>query len=80
MTAKLLKKITEKIGATFFKVADASDDLVWIRSTDFRHSLYVNSPTAFGFQVETLLSNPDAWIQQIEIEDRDKVRKKRWNG
>jgi len=76
MTAKLLKKITEKIGATFFKVADASDDLVWIRSTDFRHSLYVNSPTAFGFQVETLLSNPDAWIQQIEIEDRDKVRQK----
>lgn len=76
MTAKLLKKITEQIGSTFFQVAQANDDLIWLRSTDFRHSLYVNSPPGFGFQTEILLSNPDAWIQQIEIEDRDKLRQK----
>lgn len=76
MTTKLLKKITEQIGPTFLKVAEANNDLIWLRSTDFRQSLYVNSPSSFNFKTENLLINPDAWIQQIQIEDRDKVRQK----
>lgn len=76
MTSKLFKKIRTTLGPAFFKMADLNEDLVWLRSSDFRQSLYVNTPVAFGFQTETLLHNPDAWIQQIQIDERDKVRQK----
>ncbi|WP_423064100.1 PAS domain-containing protein [Candidiatus Paracoxiella cheracis] len=71
-----LKRITNKLGPYFYKLAEKSQDVFWIRSACFQHQLYV-SPAyekIWGHDCQTLYDTPSDWINSVVLEDRDRLR------
>lgn len=71
-----LKKIKNKLGPYFYKLAEKSQDVFWIRSPCFQRLLYV-SPAyekIWGRDCEALYNNPADWINAVVPEDRDHLR------
>lgn len=74
----LSKKILNKLGSDFFKMADLSQDIFWIRSSDFQDQLYVNPAyeTIFKRSSQTIYNHSAEWINAVIVEDRDRLRQR----
>ncbi len=74
------KNIINGLGLYFYRVAENSQDIFWIRSADFESVLYVNPAFEERWQQprDTIYSNPDIWLTLITPKDHNKV-KTAWN-
>lgn len=73
-----LNKIINKLGPYFYKLAEKSQDVFWIRSADFQTQLYINPAyeKIWGRSCQSLYNNPADWVNTIVIEDRDRLRQR----
>ena len=71
-----LKRVANKIGSYFFKLAECSQDVFWIRSPCFQSQLYVNPAyeKIWCKDIQSLYDNPSEWINAVVLEDRDRLR------
>ena len=71
-----LNKIINKLGPYFYKLAEKSQDVFWIKSTDFQSQLYVSPAyeTIWGRSCQSLYASPSDWINTVVIKDRDRLR------
>jgi len=63
------------LGEYFYKLAECSQDVFWIRSPDFKTQLYI-SPAyekIWGYSCSRLYQDPQSWFETIHIEDREWV-------
>lgn len=62
----------------FYRLAEQSQDIFWIRAIDYKKQLYINSAyeKIWGHSCESLLADPDIWFLTIHPEDRRMVREK----
>lgn len=70
------KRIISKLGPYFYKLAENSRDVFWIRSADYKTLRYV-SPAyeeIWGDSCQELYKDPSRWVNSVTIEDRDKLR------
>ena len=73
---KLDKKIISKLGPYFYRLAESSQDVFWVRSLDFKTQIYV-SPAferVWGSSVQLLYSNPGLWQNLVVKTDKDRMR------
>lgn len=71
-----LKRIINNLGTYFYKLAEKSQDVFWIRSACFQNQLYV-SPAyekIWGRDCQSLYENPGDWINAVVLDDRDRLR------
>ena len=63
------------LGNYFYKLAEKSRDVFWIRDASFKHQLYINPAFEFiwGFSCAQLFENGDLWLDAIIAEDRARV-------
>lgn len=63
------------LGKFFYKLAEKSRDVFWIRSADFNRQLYINPAyeKIWGRPCKELYDNPTAWIQRVVPEDREEI-------
>ena len=74
--AASLNKIINKLGPYFYKLAEKSQDVFWIRSANFQTQLYINSAyeKIWGRSCQSLYNHPSDWVNTVVIEDRDPLR------
>lgn len=74
--ASLAKKLNDKLGSIFYKMAEQSEHVFWLRSEDFQKQLYVSPAfeALWGVPVEHLYTCPAYWIESVVASDRDLVR------
>lgn len=72
------KRLLKKLGNGFFKIAELSRDIIWIRSADFQQQLYVNKAyqQIFKYPPKQLYTNSIQWINSVAVEDRDRLRQR----
>lgn len=72
------KSVLAKIGPSLLKLADRSQDIVWVRSPEWNEHLYVSPSfeTIYGITVECLQENPGKWLEHVVVHDRDPLRQK----
>src|SRR3990167_2409046 len=59
----------------FYKLAEQSQDVFWIKSTDYKEQLYI-SPTfenIWGISCQDLYDDPGLWISAMHPEDRTRL-------
>ena len=68
----------ENLGNYFYKLAERSQDIFWIRSSDFQTLLYINPAyeKIWGKPCQALYENPASWMVDIYAADRDMVAAK----
>ncbi len=73
---RIHKPMLKKLGSIFLNLAEASQDIFWIRSLDFYTHAYVSAAfeSIFGISRQTLYANPNKWMNALIIEDRDRLR------
>ncbi len=62
----------------FYKLAERSQDVFWIRSVDFKTQLYVSPAyeSIWGRTCRSLYQSPESWIASLYPEDKEKILKK----
>lgn len=63
------------LGMYFYKLAERSQDVFWIRDRDYRTQIYISPAyeTLWGRTCESLYDNGDSWLDSIHAEDREQV-------
>lgn len=59
----------------FYKLAEQSQDIFWIRSVDYQEQIYI-SPAfeeVWGIPIQRLYDDPSLWITTLYPEDRDRL-------
>ncbi len=74
--ANIAKKLKSKLGPLFYKIAEHSGQIYWIRSFDFQTQLYISPAFSdvWGISCQHLYDDPTLWMKSIIAEDLDKVR------
>jgi PAS domain S-box-containing protein len=65
----------EDLAKYFYKLAERSQDVFWIKSIDLKRQLYINPAyeTIWGNTCQSLYEAPESWIKAVVEEDRPKV-------
>ena len=73
---RIHKRLLNKLGTSFFTLADNSQDVFWIRSNDFLSHIYVNPAfeKLWDCNTQTLYNSASEWINSVVVEDRDLLR------
>lgn len=68
---------TAQLGRYFYKLAERSQDIFWIRSADYQQQIYISPAyeTIFGRSCESLQEDPTGWMNYVIPEDIDEVRR-----
>lgn len=63
------------LGIYFYKLAERSQDVFWIRDRDYRTQIYISPAyeTLWGRTCESLFENGDSWLDSLHAEDREQV-------
>lgn len=63
------------LGMYFYKLAERSQDVFWIRDRDYRTQIYISPAyeTLWGRTCESLFENGDSWLDSLHAEDREQV-------
>jgi len=73
---KLLKESNIlNLGSYFYKLAERSQDVFWIRDLDYKVQLYVNPAyqKIWGLTCESLYDDPQSWFFIVHPDDREKL-------
>ena len=59
----------------FYKLAERSQDVFWIKSVDFKKQLYINQAyqTIWGCSCQSIYDDPSSWLNSIVEDDRQRV-------
>src|SRR3990167_9895787 len=60
----------------FYKLAEQSQDVFWIKSTDYKEKIYI-SPAfekSWGISCQSLYDDPSLWITAMYPEDRERLQ------
>lgn len=74
---KLVSKLNpSSLGQYFYKLAECSQDVFWIRWVDYRTQLYVSPAfeTIWGISRACLYKHPESWMKSIHPDDLAKVK------
>lgn len=75
-----MKKIDDvrasALAAYFYKMAEQSQDVFWIKSQDYTEQIYISPAfeTIWGYSCQSLYENPSLWIDAMLPEDRNRLQ------
>ena len=75
MSDTAVKQVIEGLGLYFYKLAEQSNDVFWVRSTSMCSQLYVSPgfTKIWQYPRDALYSNPTLWTNSIHPDDRLEV-------
>src|SRR5579864_8054099 len=59
----------------FYKLAERSQDIFWIKNAEYTAHLYISPAYELisGYTCQSLYDNPQQWVQTIYTEDRERM-------
>ncbi|OGT61847.1 MAG: hypothetical protein A3F14_03170 [Gammaproteobacteria bacterium RIFCSPHIGHO2_12_FULL_43_28] len=60
----------------FYKLAEQSQDVFWIKSTDYKEQIYISPAfeNSWGITCQNLYDDPSLWITAMHPEDRERLQ------
>jgi two-component system, sensor histidine kinase len=70
-----IQKVIKGLGLYFYKLAEQSNDVFWVRSANLESQLYVSPSfcSTWGHSRKNLYQSPEIWPNSIHPDDRTKV-------